>query len=83
MGLAKTGYDDAIRGTMSEKINLNANGQIAQDGETIAGTKRLSFSNANAANNLTTNNNIVAAFLDFAKGSSDTLSNKFAVTWEV
>lgn len=82
MSLAKTGYDDAVKGTMSEKINLNSDGYIAQDGETVAGTKRISINNANAANDLETNHNIIAAFMDFAGGTSDEISNKFSVTWE-
>lgn len=82
MGLAKTGYETAVKGTMSEKVNLNANGYIAQSGETVAGTKRISINATNAGNDLDTNHSIMEAFMGFVGGTSDIYSNKFAVTWE-
>jgi len=82
MSLTKTGYQDAIKGTMSEKVNLNAQGYIAQEGETVAGTKRISINASNAANDLDTNHSIMNAFMGFVGGTSDIYSNKFAVTWE-
>lgn len=84
MSLAKTGYADAIRGTMSQKINLRGDGTIAQDGDIVEGSKRMSFTNTNAANSAATNQNIVRAFLDFVgNGGTDSLTNKVSVTWEV
>lgn len=84
MSLAKEGYSNAIKGTMSEKVNLREDGTIAQDGEIAYGAKRISFNSANAANSATTNHNIVRAFLDFmGSPGSDSISNKFAVTWEM
>lgn len=84
MSLAKTGYRDATRGTMSQKISLRGDGTIAQQGDTVEGVKRLTFTNANAANSAATNQNIVRAFLDFVgNGQSDQLTNRISVTWEV
>lgn len=84
MSLAKTGYKDATRGTMSQKISLRGDGTIAQDGDIVEGVKRLTFTNTNAANSAATNQNIVRAFLDFVgSGQSDQLTNKVSVTWEV
>lgn len=84
MSLAKTGYADATRGTMSQKISLRGDGTIAQEGDTVEGVKRLTFTNANAANSAATNQNIVRAFLDFVgNGQSDQLTNRISVTWEV
>lgn len=84
LALAKDGYSNAIKGTTSQKINLREDGTIAQDGDTIAGSKRISINTANASNSATTNQNIFRAFLDFVgNGSTDTLTNKFQVSWEI
>jgi len=84
MGLAKQGYKDATRGTMSQKVSLRGDGTIAQEGDTVEGVRRLTFTNANAANSAATNQNIVRAFLDFVgSGQSDQLTNRVAVTWEM
>lgn len=82
MGMAKEGYTNAITGRVSEKMYLNENGYIAQEGEAIAGQKNFSL-NVNAGNNLTTNRTVIDAFMSFVGGQTDTLSDKFSVTWEV
>lgn len=82
MSLAKEGYTNAITGRVSEKVLLNENGYIAQEGETVAGQKNFSLS-VNAGNNLTTNRAVIDAFMAFVGGSTDSLTDKFSVTWEV
>lgn len=82
MALAKDGYTSAVTGRVSEKMYLNEDGQIAQEGETIAGQKNFSLS-VNAGNNLTTNQAVINAFMAFVGGQTDSLSDKFSVTWEV
>lgn len=82
MGLAKNGYTDAKTGRVSEKILLNENGLIAQEGEAIGGQKNFSLT-VNAENVLSTNRNVIDAFMVFVGGSTDNLTDKFSVTWEV
>lgn len=81
--LAKEGYKNTISGRATEKINLNENGYIAQDGEAIAGAKSFSLNGLDAGNNFTKNHNVILAFMKFAGGYTDSQSAKFAVTWEV
>lgn len=82
MALAKTGYTAAVRGTTKEKVNLNSAGQIAVDGDTVAGTKQLQLKTS-ADNSRSLNHQVFKFFLS-AVGAveSDSLSNKFTVTWE-
>lgn len=82
MALSKTGYASVKTGRTSEKVPLNEQGFIAQDGEEVAGVKNFSISNANADNVLTANHNVINAFLAFAGGYGDEYTNKFTVTWE-
>lgn len=82
MGMAKTGYITAYTGKSTEKLNLNADGNIAQQGETVASTKRITMQGLNPNNDLTTNHNVIKLFYDIAGGYTDELSNKFTVTWE-
>lgn len=82
MGLSKTGYETAIRGRTSEKVPLNEDGNIAQAGEAIAGNQQFSINAINADNNLSSNHNIIQAFMDFVGGQPDQYTNKMTVSWE-
>lgn len=82
MGMAKTGYITAYAGKATEKLNLNRDGNIAQEGETVASTKRITMPGLNPENNLETNHNVIQLFYDIVGGYTDELSNKFTVTWE-
>lgn len=83
MGLPKTGYAEAKTGRSSEKLELNSDGMIAQDGEMVAGVANFSLTGLNASNSFQTNHNIIDFFVNLATGSTDSLSNKFSVSWEV
>lgn len=81
--LTKTGYTDKYAGTTSVKIDMNSDGNIAQPGEAVAATKRFTFRGVNSTNTLQDNTTVIAAFLSFANGTQDSLSNRASVTWEV
>lgn len=81
MALAKEGYTSAIRGTTKANIGVDANGYIAPEGTTPAGTKRFSINKVNADNSLTDNTDVLNFFLTLARGSQDSLSNQMSVTW--
>lgn len=83
MAMSKQGYQDAFTGKGSEKVMLNANGTIAQEGQTVAGAKKFQVSGLNASNGFDVNHTIVTALMDLARGTTDSLSNQFTVTWEV
>lgn len=81
--MEKTGYQSIYVGKTSIKVNTNANGNIAQEGEVVKGTKTVTFQSA-ATNTATENITIGKAFLEyFGGGSTDAESNKAILTWEV
>lgn len=81
--LSKTGYGDLHTGTTSVKINLNTEGQIAQSGDTIKGTKSFSVKNASVDNDLESNTTVLGAFIEyFGGGTQDSLTNTFSAKWE-
>lgn len=81
MALEKTGYAAAIRGTTKANIGVDANGYIAPEGTTPAGTKRFSINKVNADNSLTDNTEVLDFLLNLAQGKHDSLSNQMSVTW--
>ena len=83
MAMSKTGYVDAQRGTTKAKVDLNEDGQIAQPGDAVAGTKYFTINQVNPENSLVQNTKVIDLFIGFANGSADSLSNKMSVTWEV
>lgn len=84
MALAKTGYRDAYRGVTVEKVPLNADGNIAQAGETFAGSKRVQISQVNAANDLEANEKVFEFFYGLVAGAQlDHLTNTMRVNWSV
>ena len=42
----------------------------------------MSFTNADAGNNLETNEAVVNYFIGLCKGTNDSLSSEFAITWK-
>jgi len=83
MGLAKTGYSDAIRGTTRVNVAVDENGQIAPQGGEIAGTKAFQINKANAENSLSDNTEVLNFFITLAQGVSDSMSNTMTVKWGV
>ena len=81
MALTKTGYD-SVKGSTKAKVNVNASGDIALSGETVAGSKYVSFKNVNTDNNLAKNTIIFDAFLNnFFGALTDDSTNQMSVTW--
>lgn len=84
MGLAKTGYSDAIRGTTRVNVAVDENGHIAPSGSAdIAGTKAFQINKANAENSLADNTEVLNFFITLAQGVSDSMSNTMTVKWGV
>lgn len=83
MALAKAGYRDAQQLTTKVNVNLNADGYIATEGDTIAGTKKVSITRANAGNGLTDNNKLFTFFIGLIGGSYVANTNTASVTWSV
>lgn len=81
--MQKEGYRDAIRGTASIKVGVDSAGNIAQAGDTVTGQKRISFTAANADNNLTRNQELVELFIGFVGGTGNRQSQEFKVAWGV
>ena len=81
MAMAKNGYITAYTARSTEKLNLNENGNIAQETDDVASTKTISMPGLNPANDLTTNHNVIKLFYDIAGGNTDKFSNKFTVSW--
>lgn len=82
MAMAKTGYITAYAGKATEKLNLNDEGYIAQEDDTVAATKTITMPGLNPDNDLETNHNVISLFYDIVGGYTDELSNKFTVTWQ-
>lgn len=81
MALTKTGYD-SVKGSTKAKVNVNSDGHIALTGETVAGSKYVSFKNVNTDNNLAKNVIIFNAFLaNFFGAATDDETNQMSVTW--
>lgn len=84
MALSKTGYRDAVRGVATVRIGLNADGNIAQDGESVAGVKKYQLSLVNAANGLEENTKALEVFVGLiAGGKQDSLTSTMRVNWSV
>lgn len=83
MSLSKDGYRDAQQAVTKVKVPITADGNIAQSGDTATGTKSFRVNQVNAANGLTDNQDILNLFIGFAGGTTDSVSNTMAVTWEV
>lgn len=81
MALAKDGYQDAIRGTTKVNVAVDADGHIAPEGTTAAGTKRFTINKVNADNSLQDNTDVLNFFLTLANGRADSLTNQMQVTW--
>lgn len=81
--MVKIGYKDALQGTASVKVNINADGNIAQDGDTIVGTKTFNFTTTNADNSLEQNESVTKLFIaTFLGGSYLPATQTFKVTWQ-
>lgn len=85
MALVKTGYIDAQRGTTKQKVATNEDGNIAVEGDTHKGHRYITISQANAANNLIDNVELIKTFLTFvgAADTNDSISNTMSVKWGV
>lgn len=84
MGMVKQGYREAYRGTAAVKVALNSEGNIAQSGETVAGTKKYQVSQVNAANGLNENTEVFNLFIGLiAGGTQDSLTSTMRVNWSV
>ena len=57
-------------------VPMNGDGFIAQDGDTVKGTKSISIGGISAGANLAGANAVFTAFLNIAGGSFDSLSAK-------
>lgn len=80
MAMTREGYVTAYTAKTSEKVNLNEDGNIAQEQDVVAGSKRITMNGLNTANTLTTNHNVMALFYGIVGGYTDKLSNKFTIT---
>lgn len=79
--LAKEGYEPAIQGITTAAIDATADGMIAGEDDTPAGTKRLAIRVANAENSLAQNNELLNIFISICGAQRQNESNKFQVTW--
>lgn len=83
MAIAKTGYSTLNTATTSVKVNLNTDGNIAQAGDTIKGSKNISVRGVNIDNDLTSNTEVLGAFIGyFGGGTQDSLTNTMTAKWE-
>lgn len=82
-GLGKEGYRDALQSKTSVKVNLNENGNIAQENELVAGSRTFQINTANPNNSLADNNKLLNFFIGLAGGTINETTNKAIVTWEV
>lgn len=82
MAITKTGYKQKYVSNTDVKVNVNADGNFAQSGETVAGQKRYTLKGANIENSLSANTEILGAFLGIVGAGQDSLSNRASVTWE-
>lgn len=83
MALAKEGYRDAQQLTTRVKVEINPDGKIATEGDTVAGSKNYSLTRANASNGLTENNKLFNFFLGMLGGTIITNTNTATVKWTV
>lgn len=81
--IIKEGYTAEYAGNTSVKIELNADGNIAQPGESAAKNKTFTVKGVNINNSLTANTMVLEAFLSFARGTQDSLTNTASAKWEV
>lgn len=83
MAIVKNGYKTLNTASTSVKVGLNANGTIAQNGETVTGSKRINVTGVNIDNDLSSNTQVLEVFVNyFAGGSQDSLSNTMSAKWE-
>lgn len=82
MAFTKNGYKPKYVSNTDVKVNLNADGNFAQAGETVAGQKRYTLKGANIENSLEQNTEVLEAFLGIVGAGQDSLSNRASVTWE-
>lgn len=81
MALDKLGYKGANQGTTKIPVAINANGYIAQSGDTAAGTKMISINKVSADNSKMDNNAVADFFIGMLGGRFDS-NNTMSVTWE-
>lgn len=86
--MEKTGFANAIVGTASIKIELNSNGNIAVNGDTVGGSKRISFNNIAANASKSQAEAVADIFLKTlpgtnASGDYDNSETTFSVKWGV
>ena len=81
--ITKDGYTSEYAGNTRVKIDINADGNIAQPGEQVMKNKNLTIKGVNINNSLSQNTEVIQAFLNFANGSQDSLTNIATATWEV
>lgn len=82
MAIERSGYKIAYSATTKAKVAINSDGNIAQESDTKAGSKYYNFKGVSVDNNLSVNTSIIAAFLDLARGTQDSQSNKVEITLE-
>lgn len=82
MAFPKTGYKSKYVSNTDVKVNLNAEGNFAQEGEAVAGQKRYTLKGAKIENSLEQNTVLLEAFLGIVGAGQDSLSNRASVTWE-
>lgn len=84
MGMVKAGYREAYRGVTAAKVPITEDGNIAQTGDTVAGTKKFQVAQVNAGNDLEANNKVLDLFIGLiAGGTHDSLTNTMRVNWKV
>lgn len=82
MGLAKTGYKDAIRGTTKVNVGIDADGYLIPPGGQAVANKKFQINKVSADNSLTDNTEVLNFFLSLANGVQDSLSNSMNVNWD-
>lgn len=86
--MEKTGFETAILGTASLKVETDANGNLVTDssGVVAAGSKRISFNSINAAATASNINAVTTVFLETLPGVDSTVTpysdeTTFTVKW--
>lgn len=70
-------FSPAVTASVKMNVPMNGDGFIAQDGDTVAGTKAISIGGISAGANLAGANAVFTAFLgNIAGGSFDSLTAK-------
>lgn len=84
MALAKTGYKDAQQGTASVLVPVTAEGYIATEEDTPAGTRRYNFNRVNAGNSKADNEAVLNFFIGMVGGyySTSGSASQMKVTWD-